>query len=87
MLRDGLVSFRLEARNKAEKELRDILQVESSLRKQEQESLIASLEKDVLASVKGLVRPRLCPDEDSLVQEGSVLNKCVLDLKDLAAKS
>ena len=57
MLRDGLVSFRLEARNKAEKELRDILQVESSLRKQEQESLIASLEKDVLASVKGLVRP------------------------------
>jgi hypothetical protein len=49
------------------------LQIESALRKQEQDNLIAALERDVTSSIKGL--------------EGSVLNKCIADLRVLAQRA
>ena len=60
----------VDARNAAEKELRDILTLEGQLRKAEQESIIAQLERDVMAGFKG--------------QEVKILDKCLVDLKNLS---
>ena len=65
--------FHSEARDAAEKQLRDILQIEGALRKQEQDNLIAALERDVVASIKG--------------SEAVVLNKCLSDLRSLAQRA
>ena len=49
------VTDALDARDAAERQLREILTLESSLRKQEQEQIVSQLEADVLSSIKGQV--------------------------------